>query len=534
MKYLILFFLSFLLVLPAGAQQDLSTVTITVNGNTGLQLRVDEKEYTSNNNSPTSSITIIEINNLATSQHNLQITRSVSYSRRQDKIFSMFYLRQGYDMLIELNEDGSLELVESKKQGTGYNYDPPMSNALFTNLLNNVKRQPSTIRRRTQITNAFNDENNNFTTSQAEQLIRLVNSENYRLQLAKLSYKTITDPDDFNHLYDVLNSQTSRDELAEYIRNFDNNNTILKNPMTDAGFTTLYQNIRNQRLASTQINLLTETFNNTTYYFTTAQTSQLIQLANTEANRLQLAKLSYRSITDPANFNQVSSLLNYQSSRDELADYVSNYKNNKSPAIAMSASDFNNLLQSVKNQWPANMQLSSLTAAFNNTNNYFTSYQASQLIQLANTETTRLQLAKLSYRSITDPANFSQVSSLLNYQSSRDELASYVTNYGNLNIKTAMTDGEFGVIYQSVQQRIFPGEKMSALVNAFNTPSNYFRTAQAKQLIELVSLESNRLQLAKLSYRTITDRNLFNQLYNVLNSQASRDELDTYVKTYND
>jgi hypothetical protein len=47
-----------------------------------------------------------------------------------------------------------------------------------------------------------------------------------------------------------------------------------------------------------------------------------------------------------------------------------------------------------------------------------------------------------------------------------------------------------------------------------------------------VSLESNRLQLAKLSYRTIIDRANFIQMNELLNTQASRNELDAYVKAY--
>jgi hypothetical protein len=75
---------------------------------------------------------------------------------------------------------------------------------------------------------------------------------------------------------------------------------------------------------------------------------------------------------------------------------------------------------------------------------------------------------------------------------------------------------------------------MSTLTDVFNNKSNYFTCAQAKQLIPLVTVESNRLQLAKLSYRSIVDRGNFSQLYDLLESQASRNELDAYVKAYRD
>jgi hypothetical protein len=199
----------------------------------------------------------------------------------------------------------------------------------------------------------------------------------------------------------------------------------------------------------------------------------------------------------------------------------------------MSDANFNNLYQSIQQQWPASTQMNSLTNAFNNSNNYFTTYQARQLIQIAGTESNKLQLAKLSYRSIIDPVNFSQMYNLFNNQSSRDELAAYVNNFNTgSNSNVAMPDASFNSLYQSIQLQFLPGEKMSSLVNVFNNTSNYFTSAQAKQLIQLVSSESNRLQLAKLAYRTITDRNNFSQLYDLLISQAARNELDAYVKAY--
>jgi DNA polymerase IIIc chi subunit len=202
----------------------------------------------------------------------------------------------------------------------------------------------------------------------------------------------------------------------------------------------------------------------------------------------------------------------------------------------MSDASFNSLYQTIQNERPASEQMVALANAFNNTGNYFTSYQASRLIQLVTAEARRLQLAKLSYRSITDRNNFSQVYNLLSYQSSKDELTAYINNYnpGGTNSRIPMTDSDFTSLYQATQMQFFPGERMTALTNVFNKTGNYFTSSQAKQLIQLVTMESNRLQLAKLSYRTITDRGNFSQLYDLFTNQASKDELDAYVKAYVD
>ena len=73
---------------------------------------------------------------------------------------------------------------------------------------------------------------------------------------------------------------------------------------------------------------------------------------------------------------------------------------------------------------------------------------------------------------------------------------------------------------------------MSRLSEIFATETNYFTVSQAKQLIQLVSAESNRLELAKSAYGNITDPENFNLIYDLLSSQSSRNELSNYVNTY--
>ena len=73
---------------------------------------------------------------------------------------------------------------------------------------------------------------------------------------------------------------------------------------------------------------------------------------------------------------------------------------------------------------------------------------------------------------------------------------------------------------------------MSDLTDIFNNEGYYFTVAQAKQLIGLVSSESNRLQLAKSAYNNITDPDNFSLMYDLLSSQSSKNELSTYVNSY--
>jgi hypothetical protein len=411
--------------------------------------------------------------------------------------------------------------------------DMAMSDADFSTLFRSVQQQWPESAQVSSLTNAFNNINNNFTTYQVSQLIQLINTENSRLLLAKLSYRAIIDPNNFSQIYTLLSSQSAKNELAAYVANYneDGNPSMA---MSDADFNSLYRTIQQQWPVSTQVSSLSNAFNNTNNYFTVYQASQLIQIVNVENSRLQLAKLSYRSITDRNNFNQVYNLLSSQASKNELAAYISNYGGVVNPQLAMNDANFNSLYQSVQNQWPVSAQMNTLVSTFNNTSYYFSTYQATRLIQLVEGDNNRLQLAKLSYRSITDRANFGQIAALLSTQSAKNDLAAYINNYtgGGISNKMPMTDADFNVFYQTLEAQFLPGEQMISLTNAFNNTSYNFTTAQVKRLIPMVSQESNRLRLAKLSYRAITDRNNFSQLYDLLNSQSSRDELDAYVKAY--
>jgi len=508
-----------------------SIVSLTVNGSENLHVIVDSKESALYNNRVADK-TSITYNNLEMGQHTLLVTRSAQNSNQQERISTIFNLRPSYDMLINVTDNGSLELIETRKSNWTSTHSA-MSNTDFNNLLRNVRSQRFANARSSQIENAFSS-TNYFTASQIVQLLQLVNAENSRVMLAKQSYAKTIDRNNFSQVYNVLNSQAGKNELDEYVKNFtDDNYSVVA--MQDAEFNNLYQGIQRQWPVSKQTNSLTEAFNNGNNNFTSYQVKQLISLVSDEPTRLQLAKLSYRTVTDPANFNQVYTLFTTQSRKDDLMYYVNNYKDGDNDQIAMSDNRFNLLYQSIQQQWPASSQLNSLTETFNNNSYYFSSNQAKQLIQLANTESNRLQLAKLSYRHITDPVNFIRVYDVLNNQSSRDELSLYVNSInGNGSPKTAMSDNEFNNLYQSIQRQYFPNEKMNTLTSTFKVTTNYFTSSQGKQLIQLVSLESNRLELAKLSYRTITDRSNFSLIYDLFQDQSNRYELDSYVKSYRD
>ena len=92
--------------------------------------------------------------------------------------------------------------------------------------------------------------------------------------------------------------------------------------MTETSFMNIYDNIRGKWLPTTKMSAARDAFNNSSNYFTADQAVRIISLVDNEANKLELAKLSYDNIVDPQNFGQISNLLTKQSDRDELDRYV--------------------------------------------------------------------------------------------------------------------------------------------------------------------------------------------------------------------
>jgi hypothetical protein len=539
----------------AVAAQNTGTVNVTVNGNRNKEVRVDGKSYPVNavNTDVSSTVSAnapIQITNLPPGQHSFEVVRINRYNNttRTGNI-TTFNLRSGYDMNITVNNDGSVQTSEKRiRRNTGYQnrYRKPMSDENFDVLVQNIQNSRGNNARVTAINNAFNKTSNYFTTAQASDLVRLVNSQASRLSLAKASYKTITDPENFSQINELLSSQASRTELATYTRNYDYNNPANNGPnpvntstantaMTENSFNQLYSDARNQSSSASKMSYLVNVFADPGNRFTTAQAKQLIGLVYPENDRLQLAKASYDNVVDPANFTQVYDLLNSPSSRNELATYTGTSTPGYTKT-AMTNASFTNLYNNISSQFGLGAKMSSLTNEFNNTNNYFTTAQTRQLIQLVSDENNRLQLAKLAYDNVVDPENYSQVYNLLSSQYSRNELDVYVKAHSNSNtgylIRTPMTDASFNNLYNSISNQFGLGVKMSSLTNEFNNANNYFTTAQARQLIQLVSDENNRLQLAKLSYDNIVDPENFSRLYDLFGSQSKRTELDDYVKSY--
>lgn len=410
----------------------------------------------------------------------------------------------------------------------------PMSEERFNAIYKEVFGEYSATDKNYYLTNFFTKDFNFYSSTQVRQLIQLIPTETERFNLAKLAYRGTTDKENYNQVVQLLSSSYNRSQLSTYLASYDGSNPVLA--MNANAFNQLYQNVSYQTSTSGRYTAINNAFTGNGNYFTAAQARQLIQLVNNEGNRLMLAKTSYKVLVDRDNYIVLNDLLSSQTSRNDLADYVYSYNNygtGTGSGVAMTDAEFNSLYNSVSGNWSGTTRYSQLNSAFQNSNAYYTTTQVRKLLLLLNNESERMSLAKMSYDNLVDQQNYAVMSDLFANSANRNEWTRYAnenrTGGGGVYVKTPMTDSEFSSVYRNIQFTFGIGAKMNGLTQLFNTETNFFTVQQTKQLIQLVSSESNRLELAKGAYNNLTDPANYTELLSLFSSQASKDEFTAYV-----
>jgi hypothetical protein len=532
MKKLFLLSLGLGLFLSVLAQTQ-RTVTIDVTGNRNKQTAVDGNTYAVTNSLNTDQQTIT-INGLANGQHTLVLYRTVN--NRTSSSSSTFSLREGFDLTIAINSNGAITLSESRT-GSGDIGGRAISTQAFNRLYTAAKNKIGSTARTRYLQDEFAKANRRFTSAQASQLIQLVNSESRRLTLAKAVYTKITDPANFSKVSSLLNSTASRNELNEYVNNSTYAATDIGSPLDDTRFNQIYREVTDEPTQSDRNYYLVNFFGKTTNFYSSSQARRLMQLITSESQRLHLAKMALRGVTDRDNYySEMYTILNSTSSRNELNTYIATYNSNNNTTTtgtAMSATQFSQLYQSVYSRNTTTSRYNDLNTAFNTAGYYFTATQAKQLIQLISDETNRLTLAKMAYRVLVDKANYTQLNELFYSQANRDALAAYVQYYGGgtgtVGTGTVMSETEFRTLYNNVNTSWSASTRYSMLNDAFRNQQYYFSSDHVRQLLLLSSNESERLALAKLAFDNVVDVSNFTTVYSVFASAANRNELARFI-----
>jgi len=450
MKNLYSILLAVFIYVPVSAQR----VTLRfegVNNNSSDKnyiAEVDGRKYYSSdaaqgNNSATKQI---QIDDLVIGSHKLNVydagNSSTVSSTTTDPLYSnTFQLRSGYDMVIAVRKNGQVSFSEKRiNQNAVASTHTPMTQTEFDKLLQSIKAKWSQTSKYTAIKTALSNTSYFFTTDQVGQLLLPLTTESKRLELAKLSYPRVTDPNNFGDVVDLFSTQANKDNINKFIQSKNpevvaNTNTAIdasRPPLTTQQFNQLQRKIKNQYQESGKYAVLSDALNVTTNYFTTEQLRQLLSLISPESDRLVLAKQSYTRVADQTNFYNLASIFTSQASKDDFNNFIRNGETTTSSTstqtgrVAMSDGDFSKL------QWKARLHIhqasivKDINTAFSDANNYFTVDQIRSLLTMVSSESDRLTLAKLAYHRIVDPTSFTGLFDLFSSQTSLNDLNNYI------------------------------------------------------------------------------------------------------------
>jgi hypothetical protein len=330
-----------------------------------------------------------------------------------------------------------------RSQGNeSYTVVTPLSNSQFSTLLRKVRNYGNNNSRYQAATDAVSNTNYYFNTTQLRMLLESFTGDEQRLALAKLSYDRVTDKMNFSTLANVFSSQNCKDDLAAFSMGKDRSTVVysfsesFRTPMMDANFRSSYNDIEVQWQEGARLSSIIDLFEKPSTYFTVAQVKELMELISDEGSKLHLAKAAYSKVTDPENFEQIYTLFKTQERLNSLTSYIgANARSiqvmaHNAGKTAMDATSYDRIYNDARNHFRNKSIIKAVNSAFADQNNFYSSYQARQLVLLIDGESDRLKAAKAAYRGVTDPSNFLlQMNDLFSAKESRDELESYVSNY---------------------------------------------------------------------------------------------------------
>jgi len=102
--------------------------------------------------------------------------------------------------------------------------------------------------------------------------------------------------------------------------------------------------------------------------------------------------------------------------------------------------------------------------------------------------------------------------------------------YGNGNFSKAMSDVDFSRVLNNISRERFENNMLKSATQIIN--SNYFTSAQVKQMLQLFDSENNKLDLAKLAYDKTVDQRNYSVVNDAFRYSTSKDELARYIRSH--
>lgn len=242
-------------------------------------------------------------------------------------------------------------------------------------------------------------------------------------------------------------------------------------PMAQGEFQAAKNLINNKSFDSSKLQIANQVARGN--YLSSRQVAELMQLFTFESTKLSFGKEAYSSVIDPGNYFMVYEAFTFDSSMDELAEFIGDqpvdngdaygYNSGANPgaghgsqphmnnigintgptddiygfnsgagscegpgnmAYMVSWSDFDMMKKSIDNQ---SFDSSKLTLAKQITsNNYLSSLQVKEVVELFCFESSKVKFAKFAFHHVADPNKYYVVNDAFTFSSSTSELDRYI------------------------------------------------------------------------------------------------------------
>lgn len=228
MKTIFTLFISSLFSLSLLAYDGSKLSISTVSNKTEYRIEIDGRKVSLRDNT-------ITLSNISEGTHNVRIYKEKNRNgfgagKRQELIYGgSVFIRRGFHTDITINRFGKVFIDERRMQSDDDWYDDDFEdggwdhgygNVMSTRDFDLVKEQLRSEwfeKNRLQSAKVITDKSN-FTTMQVKEMMLLFSFESNRLELAKYAYNKTVDKQNYFQLNDALTFQSSKDDLARFIR----------------------------------------------------------------------------------------------------------------------------------------------------------------------------------------------------------------------------------------------------------------------------------------------------------------------------
>jgi len=388
-------------------------------------MQIDGKDYPADNLYRAGETNEYTITDLQPGQHTIKIAAT-----NGDITETSFTLSANYNMTVEVPRNGKPIITEQRNSEVDTDPRTTMKEADFGALMKTLRGIEYTSQKEFAVTEIFLNSNYYFTHLQVIELLHQVTDAN--LKLAKLSYASLLDHSSFTKVINDFSDPEDKKKLLVYANRFRQSQAATH--MTSQRFSEIKNSIAAERLVLERDKATMYAFTKAGNRFSVDQARQLIEISETEKGREDLAKASFRTLTNPEEFTSLYSLFNLQASKDSLAiflfrmgrDMLSREPNFQQ--AEMSAPDFSSVIDEVSIA-VEDKRTQMLLVQFANPYASFSTSQIGKLIELVKDEPNRLLLLMAAYRITTNRKDFSSLHKLLRSEGSRKALANYETHY---------------------------------------------------------------------------------------------------------